>query len=54
MAEPKTDVLYVRASPEVKAAFQARADRNGRSISDVLRELVTAWSENRVTIHPHE
>ena len=54
MAEPKTEPLYVRASAELKAAFMAKAERNGRSISDVLRELVTAWTDGRVTIHPHE
>jgi len=54
MAKPKTDVIYVRAAPEAKAAFVARAERNGRSVSDVLRELVTAWGEGRVTIQPRE
>lgn len=53
MSDPKKEVIFVRTSPEVKHAFAARAERNGRSVSDVLRELVAAWSEGRVTIHPH-
>lgn len=54
MSDPKTEAIFVRTSPEVKRAFAARAARNGRSISDVLRELVTAWGEGRVTVNPHE
>lgn len=54
MGRIKNEVIYVRASPEVKRAFEARAERNGRSISDVLRELVAAWGEGRVTIEPHQ
>lgn len=47
-------VIYVRTSPEVKRAFVSRAYRNGRKSSDVIRELVIAWTEGRVTITPHE
>ena len=53
MSRVKNEVIYVRTTPEVKAAFEARAERNGRSMSDVLRELVIAWGEGRVTINPH-
>lgn len=52
--QKKDDVIYVRTSPKVKATFSARAERNGRTVSDVLRELVQAWGEGRVTIHPHQ
>ena len=48
------DRLWVRAAPEVKRAFIAKAERNGRSASDVLRELITAWIDGRVVIQPHE
>lgn len=50
--EPKTDRFYVRVSEEIKAGFTARAELHGRSASDVVRELVTAWAAGRVTIHP--
>lgn len=54
MAKPKPDTLYIRLTTEAKRAFEARAERNGRSVSDVARELITAWCEGRVTVHPHE
>lgn len=54
MPRTKNDVLFVRVSEETKAAFTGRCERNGRSASDVLRELVNAWSEGRVTIQPHK
>lgn len=54
MAEPKTEPLYIRVPIDLKQAFMAKAERNGRSTSDVLRELVTAWCEGRAIIHPHE
>jgi hypothetical protein len=50
----KNDVIYVRTTQEGKRAFVERAERNGRSVSDVLRELVTAWGEGRVTIQPRK
>lgn len=54
MSHPKTEMLFTRASPEVKRAFVLKAERNGRTTSDVLRELVTAWVDGRVVIQPHE
>jgi plasmid stability protein len=54
MDDSKTEVIFVRCLPDVKQSFAARAKRNGRSVSDVLRELVTAWGEGRVTITPHK
>lgn len=53
MDTPKNDRLWVRASPW-KAAFITKAERNGRTASDVLRELAIAWLDGRVTIQPHE
>lgn len=50
----KNDRLWARASPEMKAAFIAKAERNGRSPSDVLRELAQAWLDGRVVVMPHE
>lgn len=50
----KNELIWVRTSPEVKSEFFARAKRNGRTSSDVLRELVTAWIDGRVVITPHE
>lgn len=47
-------VIYVRCLPEVKRAFVSRAYRNGRKASDVVRELIIAWTEGRVTVTPHE
>ena len=51
---PKTDAIYVRVTPETKAAFSAKAEQYGPelSASDVLRELVVGFIEDRVTIIP--
>ena len=48
------DRIWVRADPETKRNFFAKAERNGRTPSDVLRELIAAWIDGRVVIHPHE
>lgn len=52
--KPKSDALYVRVTPETKAAFSAKAEQYGPdlSASDVLRELVIGFIEDRVTIIP--
>ncbi len=54
MGEPKTVMLFTRCSAEFRASFHGKAERNGRNVSDVLRELATAWVEGRITIHPHD
>ena len=54
MTAPKNDRMWLRATPELKTAFIAKAERNGRSPSDVLRELISAWLDGRVIIQPHE
>ena len=52
--KPKQDALYVRVTPEVKAQFAEATKRLGEpwTPSDVLRELVRAFIENRVTVLP--
>ncbi len=56
MKDPKLkqDVLYVRVAPEVKAEFaKVVANLTGPwTCSDVLRELVVAFIEKRVTLKP--
>lgn len=49
----KSDALYVRISPEIKRAFNEKAEQfEPLTPSDVLRELVTGFVEDRVTIIP--
>lgn len=49
----KSDALYVRVTPEVKQAFSKRAEQfEPLTASDVLRELVVGFIEDRVTIIP--
>ena len=50
----KNTRLWFRAPPEMKREFIAKAERNGRTASDVLRELAIAWMDGRVVIQPHE
>jgi hypothetical protein len=47
----KPEVLYVRVSVETKQAFNEKAARFGLP-SEVLRELVQAFVEDRVTVSP--
>ena len=54
MGTSTNDRIWLRASPEMKREFVAKAERNGRSPSDVLRELITAWIDGRIVIQPHE
>ena len=46
--------IWVRVDPEMKHRFFAKAERNGRTPSDVLRELIAAWIDGRVVVQPHE
>ena len=54
MGTTTNDRLWVRVSPEMKREFVAKAERNGRSASDVLRELTIAWIDGRIQVQPHE
>ena len=49
--EPKSYALYVRVTPDVKRKFNEAASRYGTP-SDVLRELVLALIDGRVTVTP--
>lgn len=53
MAAQPTNSCHVtiRLTPAVRKKFMEKARRHGRA-SEVLRELVTAFVENRVTITP--
>lgn len=46
----KESRLAVRLPMETAKAFDARAERHGRTRSEMLRELVTAFTEGRVKI----
>lgn len=51
--DTKTDAIYVRVTPETKQAFAKKAELFAPlSLSDVLRELVVGFIEDRVTIIP--
>lgn len=43
--------LNIRLPKDSRKAFVIRAKQHG-SISDVLRDLVVAFAENRVTVYP--
>lgn len=47
----KTAVLYLRVTPDIKRAFDKRAESYGRP-SEALRELVLAYIDGRVTVTP--
>ena len=51
--EPKSYALYVRVTPDVKRKFMEAAARYGTP-SEVLRELVLALIDGRVTVSPPE
>lgn len=52
MTQPKLNSIIVgRVSAEMKTAFTEKANRFGGP-SDVLRELVSAFVEDRLTINP--
>lgn len=50
--KPKSDAIYVRVTPDTKKRFAEVAARYEETPSDVLRELVQAFIEDRVTIMP--
>ena len=52
--EPKSAALYVRVTPETKLLFEARAAEFKMHSSDLMRELVMAFIEGRVTVSPPE
>ena len=49
--KPLTAFLAVRLEPKTQAAFRRRAAQFGKP-SDVMRELVEAFLEDRLTITP--
>lgn len=51
MIHSKSKFLTVRLQPPVFTAFRAKAKRYG-NVSDVLRELVEAFTQDRLTIRP--
>ena len=51
MTKPKTATLYLRVRTDTKQAFAAKAEVHS-TVSDVLRELVLAYVEGRVTVTP--
>lgn len=50
--QPKSEMLFTRLSPAVKAKFIELATELGLTGSDVLRLLVDALIDGRVTIIP--
>lgn len=51
MKQPRSEALYLRVTPDTKQRFVEKASRYGTP-SDVLRELIMAFVEGRVTLHP--
>ena len=50
--EPKkTDTLEIRVSSETKSALQARAQADGRTVSDVLREMIGRYLDPQAPAH---
>lgn len=49
--KPLSQFMTVRLKPADHKAFRAKASRYG-GVSEVLRELVTAFIEDRVTVIP--
>lgn len=47
----KNDTLVLRLTATLKKRFTTKAERHGRP-TDVLRELMTAFVEDRYVIHP--
>lgn len=45
--------LFARIDPDLKQSFTEKAERFG-GVSSVLRELCSAWVEDRLTIQPPE
>lgn len=51
LTKPKSAFLTVRVTGSTRTKFHARASKYG-SPSDILRELVEAFIENRIQIQP--
>ena len=51
MPKPKSAVIYMRVTPEMKKAFTKKAEAYG-TVSDVLYELVLAYIDGRVNVTP--
>lgn len=49
--KPKKTIIAVRVTDSVRAKFHAKAVKYSNP-SDVLRELIEAFVENRLTIQP--
>jgi len=47
----KSAVIYLRVTPDVKKAFDKRAESYGKP-SEALRELVLAYIDGRVVVTP--
>lgn len=47
----KSAFLVVRITPKARTKFHKKAERYGKP-SDVLREIVEAFNDDRITIHP--
>jgi predicted DNA-binding protein len=43
----KSDRLYIRISPELKAKLQQLADADGRSVSNYIEQLIKAAIEKK-------
>lgn len=55
MSGNKSDILYVRISEEDKQDFLDKCQQDfNRSPSDMVREMIKAFNENRLTIQPTE
>ena len=52
--EPKSAALYVRVTPETKLAFEEKAVEFKMHSSELVRALVMALIEGRVTVSPPE
>jgi hypothetical protein len=50
--KPKSEAIYVRVTPETKRAFADKAARFEGGGSEVLRGLVDAFIEDRLTVMP--
>ena len=47
MAVIKTDVVSVRVEPRIKAALQSAAEREMRSVANMLEVMVVAYCRDR-------
>ncbi len=47
MAVIKTEVVSVRVEPRIKAALQAAAEREMRSVANMLEVMVVAYCRDR-------